>query len=167
MKLITLTLLLATWLIQAAHTFTDTFNDTVKDTFKEIPDLVALGYTVTGSTPISGDWVRYDVSWEATFLAELAVYKDNKQPNVLVVFNAQTDDDTRPEALPLRDIQLGVWVYSIGREASNLDYIKYMDVSETTLISITPTIYVLMGVPQSQDLMQVAPSLFHTHIHTE
>lgn len=157
MKLIILTLLIISWLIQAAHTFRDTcngtFNGTFQDTFKEIPDLVALGYTVSGSTPISGDWVHYDVSWGATFLADLAIYKDNEQPGVLAVVNAQSDDDTRPEALPLRDIQLGVWVYSIGREAASLLYIKYLDVVELTLVEVTPHVYELMGVPQSQDLM--------------
>lgn len=153
MKPITLILLLATWLIQAGQTFKHTFNDTLKDDFKQIPDLVALGYTVQGSTPVSGDWVHYDVSWGATFLVDLAVYKDNKQPGVLAVVNAQTDDDTRPEALPLRDIQLGVWVYSIGRDAADLLYIKYLDVVEPELVEITPHVYELMGVPQSQDLM--------------
>ncbi|KAG6358941.1 hypothetical protein INS49_012461 [Diaporthe citri] len=161
MKLITLILLLATWLIQAALTFNDTFNGnfngnfnvTFKETFKQIPNLVALGYTVQGSTPISGDFVHYDVSWGATFLTDLAVYKDNKHPGVLAVFNAQTDDDTRPEALPLRDIQLGVWAYSIGRDAADLLYIKYLDVVEPELVEVTPHVYELMGVPQSQDLM--------------
>ncbi|KAK7716762.1 hypothetical protein SLS63_010965 [Diaporthe eres] len=144
MKLITLTLLLIAWLIQAAHTFQDTFNGTFngtfKDAFKEIPDLVALGYTVQGSTPISGDWIHYDVSYGATFLVDLAVYKDNAHPGLLGVFNAVPDDDTRPERLPLRDIQLGIWVYSVGRAAADLLYIKYLDVYEPNLVAITPQV---------------------------
>lgn len=170
MKLITLTLLLIAWLIQTVHTFHNTlngtFNGTFKDAFKEIPDLVALGYTVQGSTPISGDWIHYDVSYGATFLADLAVYKNNAHPGLLGVFNAVPDDDTRPERLPLRDIQLGIWVYSVGRDAADLLYIKYLDVYEPNLVEITPHVYELMGVPQSQDLMQVAPSLTHKYTNT-
>ncbi|KAL2288588.1 hypothetical protein FJTKL_03947 [Diaporthe vaccinii] len=166
MKLITLTLLLIAWLIQTVHTFHDTLNGTFKDAFKEIPDLVALGYTVQGSTPISGDWIHYDVSYGATFLADLAVYKNNAHPGLLGVFNAVPDYDTRPERLPLRDIQLGIWVYSVGRDAADLLYIKYLDVYEPNLVEITPHVYELMGVPQSQDLMQVAPSLTHKCTNT-
>lgn len=141
MKLIVLALLLITWLIQAGHSV------------KEIPDLVALGYTVQGSTPISGEWIHYDVSYGATFLADLSIYKNNEWPGLLGVFNAQADDDTRPEALPLRDIQLGVWVYSVAREAANLHEIKYLDVVERQLVEVTHRVYELMGVPEYQDLV--------------
>lgn len=141
MKFIALALLLLVSLIQAGVTV------------KEIPDLVALGYTVQGSTPISGDYIHYDVSWGATFLADLAIRKNNEEPGVLAVFNVQTDDDTRPEALPLRDIQLGVWVYSIGREAADLIAIKYLDVYEFQLVEVTHRVYELMNTPEFEDLM--------------
>lgn len=150
MKLVTLILLLAAWLIQAGH-----------HDFKPIPDLEALGYTIQGSTPISGDFVRYDVLYGSIFLADLAIYKDNKWPGALVVFNVQTDDDTRPEALPLRDIQLGVWVYTIHRDAANLFEIKYMDVYEPQLMAVTHRVYELMSVPESRNLVQVALSFSH------
>lgn len=142
MILITLTLLLAAWLIRAGH-----------HDFKQIPDLEALGYTVQGSTPISGEFVRYDVLYNAIFLADLAIYKDNKWPGALVVFNVQTDDDTRPEALSLRDIQLGVWVYTIHRDAAKVFEVKYMDVYEPKLVAVTHRVYELMGVPESQSLV--------------
>lgn len=141
MNFIALALLLIVSLIQAGVTV------------KEIPDLVALGYTVQGSTPISGDYIHYDVSWGATFLADLAVRKNNEEPGVLAVFNVQTDDDTRPEALPLRDIQLGVWVYSIGREAADLVAIKYLDVYEFQLVEVTHRVFELMNTPEFEDLM--------------
>lgn len=144
MNFLALILLLITWLIQSAHTFKD---------FKSIPDLEKLGYDVHGSTPVSGDWVRYSVVYDSTFLVELGVYKDNARPGILVVFDAQTDDDDRPERLPLRDIQLGVWVHSIGRDAKDLLAIQYRDVYEDDLVSATHRVYELMGQNESEDLM--------------
>ena len=149
MSLITLALFLITWLIQAAQTF------------KTIPDLKALGYDVYGSNPASGDWVHYEVSHGATFLADLAIYKNNDQPDVLAVFNAQTADDDRPGRLPLRDILLGVWVHSVGRDPADLLAIQYRDVYEDDLVVATHRVYGLMGESESQDLMQVIPTCIY------
>ncbi|KKY39662.1 hypothetical protein UCDDA912_g00366 [Diaporthe ampelina] len=149
MSLITLALFLITWLIQAAQTF------------KTIPDLKALGYDVYGSNPASGDWVHYEVSHGATFLADLAIYKNNEKPDVLAVFNAQTADDDRPGRLPLRDILLGVWVHSVGRDPADLLAIQYRDVYEDDLVVATHRVYGLMGESESQDLMQVIPTCIY------
>lgn len=141
MELISLIIILAAWLIQAT-----------KNDFKPIPDLAALGYTIQGSTPVSGDWVHFDVSYGATFLADLAVYKDGAQPTILAVFDAHAEDDVRPEALPLRDILLGTWVRTILRPAATLFAIRYLDVWEPTLLEVTHRVYELMGQKESQDL---------------
>lgn len=122
-------------------------------TFKTIPDLEALGYTVRDATPPSSEWVRYDVSYGTTFLADLAIYKDNQWPGYLGVFNAQADDDDRPDRLPLRDLELGFWVHKVGRDAANLFSIKYFDVYEEALREITHRVYELMGKLESEDLM--------------
>lgn len=141
MNLITLIIILAAWLIQAA------IND-----FKPIPDLAALGYTIQGSTPVSGDWIHFDISYGATFLADLAVYKNGAQPTILAVFDAHADDDKRPEAVPLRDLLLGTWVRIILRPANTLFAIRYLNVWEPTLLEVTHRVYELMGQKESQDL---------------
>lgn len=122
-------------------------------TFKTIPNLEALGYTVRDATPPSSEWVRYDISYGATFLADLAIYKNNQWPGLLGVFNAQTDDDDRPDSLSLRDLELGFWVHKVGRDAANLYSITYLDVYEEALQQITHRVYELMGKVESEDLM--------------
>ncbi|KAG8168360.1 hypothetical protein KVR01_001109 [Diaporthe batatas] len=141
MHITILSLLLTTFHIQAAWTF------------KTIPDLEALGYTVRDATPPSSEWLRYDVSYGTTFLADLAIYKDNHWPGLLGVFNAQTDDDDRPDRLPLRDLELGFWVHKVGRDSSDLHSITYMDVYEEALQQVTHRVYELMGKLESENLL--------------
>lgn len=141
MSLLTLTLFLITYLIQAAHTF------------KDIPDLKVLGFDVYSSTPASGDWVHYEVSHSATFIADLAVYKNNEKPGILAVFNVQTADDNSPEPLPLHGILLGVWVRFVGRDPADLLAIQYRDVYADYLLEATHRVYELVGASESQDLM--------------
>lgn len=141
MSPLNLILLLLTWLIQAAHTLED------------IPDPSAHGYAIRRSTPVAGNWIKYEVTYGSTFIADLATYKNDERPGVLGVFNTLTDYDNNPDRLPARALQLGVWVHHVGRDATDLYAIRYLGVYEPALRKVTHRVYELMDYQQSRDLI--------------